>query len=139
MEVLGAAEMLGAAERFGVIDTNEPSEGAPVGPLEVLGTSLGAPVGRPPTDGAAEVLGAAEVMGAMGAMCALNAEGLAEGATVGPLERLGTALGPTGWRGGRAWAVGGRAQRQQAWTFQGDEAGSSGDGRAHGPLRGGPA
>ena len=82
-----------------------------MGPLEVLGASPGAPVGRPLTEGAAKMLGAAKVLGAVDTLSVLDVEGPAEGAAVGPLEKLGTALGPTGRRSVRAGAVGGRAQR----------------------------
>ena len=41
----------------------------------------------------------AEVLGAVDALGALYTEGSAEGAAVGPLERLDTALGPTCWCG----------------------------------------
>ena len=74
---MGAADMLGAAERLTALDTKGPNEGASVGPLKVLGALLGTPVGRPLTDDALGILGA---------------EGPAGGAMVGPLERLDTAL-----------------------------------------------
>jgi hypothetical protein len=58
-----------------------------VGPLEVLGASLGPPVGWPLAEGAVEMLGATAVLGAV------DAEGRGEGAAVGSLAALGASPG----------------------------------------------
>ena len=123
------AEMLGVAKKLGALNTKGPSEGTQVGPLKLLGASLGAPVGRLPIDGDAKVLGMAEVARAVDTLGALDAEWSTEGAVVGLLKGLDTMLVLTGRRDGHAWNVaqftraqqrGARGLDQGTWSIAGD-------------------